>query len=160
LQIERRGVNIFDSLNDENERQERSALTNRLVTATADASNSGDPGAWEPVIDLLYRATIILPFADDDDDAAEKEESVPVVANEEGEHLLPVFTDESELDSWRPDGGRYALLETAEVLKVAVEQGFTGVVVNPSGDTPIELGAENLQNEEPSRESGSTESAP
>jgi len=146
-------VNIFDSLNDENERQERSALTNRLVAATVDASNSGDPGAWEQVIDLLYRATIILPFADGDDDEAEKEESVPVVANEEGEHLLPVFTDESELDSWRPDGGRYTLLETAEVLKVAVEQGFTGVVVNPSGDTPIELGAENLQDEEASRES-------
>ena len=32
---------------------------------------------------------------------------------------------------------------------MAVEQGFTGVVVNPSGNTPIELGAENLQTEEP-----------
>jgi len=95
---------------------------------------------------MLYRATIILPFSDGDDEAVE-EESVPVVANEEGEHLLPVFTDENELDSWRPDGGRYTLLETAEVLKVAVEQGFTGVVVNPSGETPIELGAENLQPE-------------
>jgi len=139
-------VNIFDSLNDENDKQERSALTSRLVAATVDASNSGDPNAWEPVIDMLYRATIILPFSDGDDEAVE-EESVPVVANEEGEHLLPVFTDENELDSWRPDGGRYTLLETAEVLKVAVEQGFTGVVVNPSGETPIELGAENLQSE-------------
>jgi hypothetical protein len=139
-------VNIFDSLNDENDRQERSALTSRLVAATVDASNSGDPDAWEPVINMLYRATIILPFSDGDDEAVE-DESVPVVANEEGEHLLPVFTDENELDSWRPDGGRYTLLETAEVLKVAVEQGFTGVVVNPSGETPIELGAENLQEE-------------
>ena len=139
-------MNIFDSLNDENDKQERSALTSRLVAATVDASNSGDPNAWEPVIDMLYRATIILPFSDGDDEAVE-EESVPVVANEEGEHLLPVFTDENELDSWRPDGGRYTLLETAEVLKVAVEQGFTGVVVNPSGETPIELGAENLQSE-------------
>jgi hypothetical protein len=139
-------VNIFDSLNDENDRQERSALTNRLVAAAVEASNSGDPEAWEPVIDMLYRATIILPFADGDEEEAE-DESVPVVANEEGEHLLPIFTDESELDSWRPDGGRYTLLETAEVLKVAVEQGFTGVVVNPSGETPIELGAENLQDE-------------
>jgi hypothetical protein len=139
-------VNIFDSLNDENDRQERSALTNRLVAAATDASNSGDPDAWEPVIDMLYRATIILPFADGDEEKAE-DESVPVVENEEGEHLLPIFTDESELDSWRPDGGRYTLLETAEVLKVAVEQGFSGVVVNPSGDTPIELGAENLQDE-------------
>jgi hypothetical protein len=138
-------VNIFDSLNDENDKQERSALTSRLVAATVDASNSGDPNAWEPVIDMLYRATIILPFSDGDE--AVEEESVPVVANEEGEHLLPVFTDENELDSWRPDGGRYTLLETAEVLKVAVEQGFTGVVVNPSGETPIELGAENLQSE-------------
>jgi hypothetical protein len=137
-------VNIFDSLNDENDKQERSALTSRLVAATVDASNSADPNAWEPVIDMLYRATIILPFSNGDDQAVE-EESVPVVANEEGEHLLPVFTDENELDSWRPDGGRYTLLETAEVLKVAVEQGFTGVVVNPSGETPIELGAENLQ---------------
>jgi hypothetical protein len=141
-------VNIFDSLNDENDKQERSALTSRLMAATADASNSADPNAWEPVIDMLYRATIILPFSDGDDEAVE-EESVPVVANEEGEHLLPVFTDENELDSWRPDGGRYTLLETAEVLKVAVEQGFTGVVVNPSGETPIELGAENLQSEDP-----------
>ena len=140
-------MNIFDSLNDENDRQERSALTSRLVAATVDASNSGDPDAWEPVINMLYRATIILPFSDGDDEAVE-EESVPVVANEEGEHLLPVFTDENELDSWRPDGGRYTLLETAEVLKVAVEQGFTGVVVNPSGETPIELGAENLQSED------------
>ena len=96
-------------MNDENDRQERSALTNRLAAATVDASNSGDPDAWEPVIDLLYRATIILPFAEDGDEEAEKEESVPVVANEEGEHLLPVFTDEAELDSWRPDGGRYTL---------------------------------------------------
>jgi hypothetical protein len=144
-------VNIFDSLSDENDRQERSALTSRLVEATVDASNSGDPDAWEPVINMLYRATIILPFSDGDDEAVE-DESVPVVANEEGEHLLPVFTDENELDSWRPDGGRYTLLETAEVLKVAVEQGFTGVVVNPSGETPIELGAENLQ-EEPGGES-------
>jgi hypothetical protein len=139
-------VNIFDSLNDESDKQERSALTSRLVAATVDASNSADPNAWEPVIDMLYRATIILPFSNGDDQAVE-EESVPVVANEEGEHLLPVFTDENELDSWRPDGGRYTLLETAEVLKVAVEQGFTGVVVNPSGETPIELGAENLQSE-------------
>ena len=144
-------MNIFDSLNDENARQERSALTNRLVAAAVEASNSGDPSAWEPVIDMLYRATIILPFTDDDDDEAEQE-SVPVVANEEGEHLLPVFTDEDELDSWRPDGGRYTLLETAEVLKVAVEQGFTGLVVNPSGETPIELGAENLQVEDPGQE--------
>jgi hypothetical protein len=139
-------VNIFDSLNDENDKQERSALTSRLVAATVDASNSADPNAWEPVIDMLYRATIILPFSNGDDQAVEQE-SVPVVANEEGEHLLPVFTDENELDSWRPDGGRYTLLETAEVLKVAVEQGFTGVVVNPSGETPIELGAENLQSD-------------
>jgi hypothetical protein len=139
-------VNIFDSLNDESDKQERSALTSRLVAATVDASNSADPNAWEPVIDMLYRATIILPFSNGDDQAVE-EESVPVVANEEGEHLLPVFTDENELDSWRPDGGRYTLLETAEVLKVAVEQGFTGVVVNPSGETPIELGAENLQSD-------------
>jgi hypothetical protein len=152
-------VNIFESLNDENDRQERSALTTRLVAATVDASNSGDPNAWEPVIDMLYRATIILPFSDGDDDVAE-EESVPVVANEEGEHLLPVFTDESELDSWRPDGGRYTLLETAEVLKVAVEQGFTGVVVNPSGATPIELGAENLQSEDPGPEPRPPEPAP
>jgi SseB protein N-terminal domain len=152
-------VNVFDSLNDENDRQERSALTSRLVAATVDASNSGDPNAWEPVIDMLYRATIIVPFSDDDDEAAE-EESVPVVANEEGEHLLPVFTDESELDSWRPNGGRYTLLETAEVLKVAVEQGFTGVVVNPSGDTPIELGAENLQSEDPAHEFRPPDSAP
>ena len=144
--MKRQPVNIFDSLNDENDRQERSALTTRLVAAAVDASNSGDPEAWEPVIDMLYRATIILPFADGDEEEAE-DESVPVVANEEGEHLLPIFTDESELDSWRPDGGRYTLLETAEVLKVAVEQGFTGVVVNPSGETPIELGAENLQDE-------------
>jgi hypothetical protein len=144
-------VNVFDSLNEENDRQERSALTTRLVAATADASNSGDPNAWEPVIDMLYRATIILPFSDGDDETAE-DESVPVVANEEGEHLLPVFTDESELDSWRPNGGRYTLLETAEVLKVAVEQGFTGLVVNPSGATPIELGAENLQTEGPDPE--------
>ena len=140
-------MNIFDSLNDESDKQERSALTSRLVAATVDASNSADPNAWEPVIDMLYRATIILPFSNGDDQAVE-EESVPVVANEEGEHLLPVFTDENELDSWRPDGGRYTLLETAEVLKVAVEQGFTGVVVNPSGETPIELGAENLQDED------------
>jgi hypothetical protein len=139
-------VNIFDSLNDENDKPERSALTSRLMAATVDASNSADPNAWEPVIDMLYRATIILPFSNGDDQAVE-EESVPVVANEEGEHLLPVFTDENELDSWRPDGGRYTLLETAEVLKVAVEQGFTGVVVNPSGETPIELGAENLQSD-------------
>jgi hypothetical protein len=152
-------VNIFDSLNDENDRQERSALTTRLVAATVDASNSGDPNAWESVIDMLYRATIILPFSDGDDEVAE-EESVPVVANEEGEHLLPVFTDESELDSWRPDGGRYTLLETAEVLKVAVEQGFTGVVVNPSGETPIELGAENLQSEDQGPEPPAPEPAP
>jgi hypothetical protein len=130
-----------------------------LVAATVDASNSADPNAWEPVIDMLYRATIILPFSDGDDEAVE-EESVPVVANEEGEHLLPVFTDENELDSWRPDGGRYTLLETAEVLKVAVEQGFTGVVVNPSGETPIELGAENLQTETPGRDPRPPESAP
>jgi hypothetical protein len=32
---------------------------------------------------------------------------------------------------------------------VAVQQGFTGLVINPSGETPIELGAENIQNEEP-----------
>jgi hypothetical protein len=152
-------VNIFDSLNDESDKQERSALTSRLVAATVDASNSADPNAWEPVIDMLYRATIILPFSDGDDEAVE-EESVPVVANEEGEHLLPVFTDENELDSWRPDGGRYTLLETAEVLKVAVEQGFTGVVVNPSGETPIELGAENLQSEDPARDTRPPESAP
>jgi hypothetical protein len=142
-------LNIFDSLNDENDRQERSGLTTRLVAAAAEASVSSDPEAWEPVIDMLYRATIILPFTDGDEDASGSEESVPVVANEEGEHLLPVFTDETELDSWRPHGGRYTLLETAEVLKVAVEQGFTGLVINPSGETPIELGAENIQNEEP-----------
>ncbi|MGH2698878.1 MAG: SseB family protein [Actinomycetota bacterium] len=141
-------MNIFDSLNDENDRQERSVLTNRLVAAATDAVNAGDPAAWEPIIDMLYRATIILPFVDEDEDAGEGEESVPVVANEEGEHLLPVFTDENELDSWRPDGGRYTLLETSEVLKVAVEQGFTGLVVNPAGEAPIELGAENLQDEE------------
>jgi hypothetical protein len=152
-------VNIFDSLNDENDKQERSALTRRLVAATVDASNSADPNAWEPIIDMLYRATIILPFSDGDDEAVE-EESVPVVANEEGEHLLPVFTDENELDSWRPDGGRYTLLETAEVLKVAVAQGFTGVVVNPSGETPIELGAENLQTEDPANELRPPDSAP
>ena len=152
-------MNIFDSLNDENDRQERSALTTRLVAATVDASNSGDPNAWESVIDMLYRATIILPFSDGDDDVAE-EENVPVVANEEGEHLLPVFTDESELDSWRPDGGRFTLLETAEVLRVAVEQGFTGVVVNPSGESPIELGAENLQSEGPGHELRPPDSAP
>jgi hypothetical protein len=152
-------VNVFDSLNEENDRQERSALTSRLVEATADATNSGDPNAWEPVIDMLYRATIILPFSDGDDETAD-EESVPVVANEEGEHLLPVFTDESELDSWRPDGGRYTLLGTAEVLKVAVEQGFTGVVVNPSGATPIELGAENLQSGDPGPGTPAPESAP
>ena len=146
-------------MNDENARQERSALTNRLVAASVDASNSGDPAAWEPVIDMLYRATIILPFTDGDDEAAE-EESVPVVANEEGEHLLPVFTDEDELDSWRPDGGRYTMLETAEVLKVAVEQGFTGLVVNPSGENPIELGTENLQSEDPGQESRPPDAVP
>lgn len=142
-------MNIFDSLNDENSRQERSALTNRLVEAAVNASNSSDPEAWAPIVDMLYRATIILPFTDGDEDSADEEESVPVVANEEGEHLLPVFTDENELDSWRPHGGRYTLLETAEVLKVAVEQGFTGLVINPSGETPIELGAENIQDENP-----------
>ena len=140
-------MNIFDSLNDDNDRQERSGLTTRLVAAAAEASGSSDPEAWEPVIDMLYRATIILPFTDGDEDESDSEESVPVVANEEGEHLLPVFTDETELDSWRPDGGRYTLLETAEVLKVAVEQGFTGLVINPSGETPIELGAENIQSD-------------
>ncbi|MGH2750630.1 MAG: SseB family protein [Actinomycetota bacterium] len=137
-------VNIFDSLNDENGRQERSALTSRLLEAATDASRAGDLEAWEPVIDMLYRATVILPFVEDDEDTVEGDESVPVVANEEGEHLLPVFTDESELDSWRPDGGRYTLLETSEILKVAVEQGFMGLVVNPAGDVPLELGAENL----------------
>jgi hypothetical protein len=140
-------MNIFDSLNDENDRQERSALTNRLVAAATDAVNGGDPVAWEPIIDMLYRATIILPFVAEDDDPVEGEENVPVVANEEGEHLLPVFTDENELDSWRPAGGRYTLLETSEVLRVAVEQGFTGVVVNPAGEAPIELGAENIQDD-------------
>jgi SseB protein N-terminal domain len=149
-------VNIFDSLNDENDRQERSALTNRLVAAATDAVNAGDPSAWEPIIDMLYRATVILPFVTEEEDReseerGESEENVPVVANEEGEHLLPVFTDEDELDSWRPAGGRYTLLETSEVLKVAVEQGFTGLVVNPAGETPIELGAENIQDEGPER---------
>ena len=72
-------------------------------------------------------------------------ETVPIVANEEGEHLLPVFTDEDELDTWRPAGGRYTLLQTAKILKVAVDQGFTGQVVNPAGDIPIEPGAENTQ---------------
>ena len=142
-------MNIFDSLNDENDRQERSGLTTRLVAAAVEASGSSDPEAWEPVIDMLYRATIILPFTDGDEDESGSEESVPVVANEEGEHLLPVFTDETELDSWRPGGGRYTLLETAEVLKVAVQQGFAGLVINPSGETPIELGAENIQDENP-----------
>jgi SseB protein N-terminal domain len=146
-------MNIFDSLNDENDRQERSELTDRLVAAASDAAKAGDPAAWEPIIDMLYRATVILPFVDEDeeredDEPAEPEENVPVLANEEGEHLLPVFTDEKELDSWRPAGGRYTLLETSEVLKVAVEQGFTGLVVNPSGETPIELGAENIQDDQ------------
>jgi len=142
-------MNIFDSLNDDNDRQKRSGLTTRLVAAAAEASESSDPQAWEPVIDMLYSATIILPFTDGDEDESGSEESVPVVANEEGEHLLPVFTDETELDSWRPHGGRYTLLETAEVLKVAVQQGFTGLVINPAGETPIELGAENIQDETP-----------
>ncbi|MDQ3772406.1 MAG: SseB family protein [Actinomycetota bacterium] len=141
-------MNIFDSLNDDHDEQERSALTTRLVEAATEASRTGDPDAWEPVLDMLYRATIILPFMDDENDD-EDETSIPVVANEEGEHLVPVFTDESELDSWRPDGGRYTLLETAEILKVAVDQGFVGVVVNPTGDVPIELGAENIQDDAP-----------
>lgn len=151
-------MNIFDSLNDDNDEQERSALTTRLVEAAETASRTGDPDAWEPVIDMLYRATIILPFVDEDedngddddnDDEADDEAGIPVVANDEGEHLVPVFTDESELDSWRPGGGRYTLLETAEVLKVAVEQGLVGLVVNPAGDVPIELGAENIQSDTP-----------
>lgn len=140
-------MNIFNSLNDENDRLERSALTSRLIEAATEASRTGDLDAWEPVIDMLYQATIILPFGEEDEegDAAADAETVPIVANEEGEHLLPVFTDEDELDTWRPAGGRYTLLQTAEILKVAVDQGFTGLVVNPAGDIPIELGAENIQ---------------
>jgi len=141
-------LNIFNSLDDDSDRQERSALTSRLVEAATEASRTGELDAWEPVIDMLYRATIILPFvAEEDGHEAEDADTVPIVANEEGEQLLPVFTDEEELDSWRPAGGRYTLLQTAEILKVAVDQGFTGLVVNPSGDIPIELGAENIQDE-------------
>ena len=144
-------MNIFNSLNDDGDRQERSALTSRLVEAATEASRTGELDAWEPVIDMLYRATIILPFgAEEDGDEVEDADPVPIVpivANEEGEQLLPVFTDEEELDSWRPAGGRYTLLQTAEILKVAVDRGFTGLVINPSGDIPIELGAENIQDE-------------
>ena len=144
-------MNIFNSLDDDSDRQERSALTSRLVEAATEASRTGELDAWEPVIDMLYRATIILPFgAEEDGDEVEDADPVPIVpivANEEGEQLLPVFTDEEELDSWRPAGGRYTLLQTAEILKVAVDRGFTGLVINPSGDIPIELGAENIQDE-------------
>lgn len=143
-------MSIFDSLNEENDRQERSALTTRLVQAANEATRTGDPDAWAPVIDMLHQATVILPFVEgEDDDATEDADAVPIVANEEGEHLLPVFTDEDELDIWRPAGGRYTLLQTAEILKVAVDQGFTGLVVNPAGDVPIELGAENIPDEPP-----------
>ena len=141
-------MNIFNSLNDENDRQERSALTSRLVEAATAASRTGELDAWEPVIDMLYRATIILPFVDEEDGhEGEDADTVPIVANEEGEQLLSVFTDEEELDTWRPAGGRYTLLQTAKILKVAVDQGFTGLVVSPAGDIPIELGAENIQDE-------------
>ena len=148
-------MNVFDSLNDENDRRERSALTRRVIEAATEATRSNDPDAWEPVMDMLYRATVILPFVDDEDEddggeRDEDEENVPVVANDEGEHLLPIFTDEEELDQWRPGGGRYTLVETPELLKLAVQEGFTGVVVNPAGSVPIELGAENIQDDDDS----------
>jgi hypothetical protein len=85
-------LNIFNSLDDDNDRQERSALTSRLVEAATEASRTGDLDAWEPVIDMLYRATIILTFvAEEDGDEVEDADTVPIVANEEGEELPPRY---------------------------------------------------------------------
>jgi hypothetical protein len=85
-------LNIFNSLDDDNDRQERSALTSRLVEAATEASRTGELDAWEPVIDMLYRATIILPFVTEEDgDEVEDADTVPIVANEEGEELPPRY---------------------------------------------------------------------
>jgi hypothetical protein len=137
----------FGTFDTDQERARRVQFTAELLRVADDAARSNSVESWTPVTEMLMESTVLLPIAHAGNEAPIQENaaSVPIVVNDDGEYLLPVFTDEDELVAWQESETPYGIVRTDEVLEAAVEQGLPGVVVNPAGRHPIELGAENLE---------------
>jgi hypothetical protein len=120
----------------------------KLTQAMRRVAQEDSPKARRALYEQLLKTSLLLPKPGEPGDPevgksmvlrGGSEVQIITVRNPQGQPIMAAFTDPGALLAWRPEGSRYVALRTQDALSLAIANGMSGVIINPSGPVGGEL---------------------
>jgi hypothetical protein len=111
----------------------------QLVDAMYASIENNAPEARQALYQALIDSTLILPTDQDLRENANSESNPDmtlrffILEDEEGNNILPAFTDQNAVLAWMPEGTPYVALKAPQLFAIATRNPITQILINPSG---------------------------
>lgn len=105
---------------------------NPLLTALVEAAGGSDPAKRRRIYEEMLRGSLLLELSRPMKDPEEPLRLIGMVSHD-GRKGLAAFTDKASLELFKPAAAHFVALPAAAVFRMALENGFDAVLINPPG---------------------------